>query len=234
MKSSSESEKENESILRDFLHQTQSGSQDYLIVKQHQTQKNGVERRHFRRFNMRLKGRFMREDETEYNCRIMNISAGGAAIVSDAAPNIGEHIILYLDHIGRAEGKVARSQADQFGICFEISDAQRERLALKISWLVNQIDEEAPDMRRHHRFEANNKETTLVLPGEIEIDCKVENFSLGGASIITTARPNIGAEVMLGRMKGVVVRHHNEGISIEFLSSPTAAYLLSEFGKLPA
>ena len=125
-----------------------------------------------------------------------------------------------------------RSEPEHFGVGFDISDTQRERIALKISWLVNQIDGDMPDMRRHHRFVANNREIRLILPGEIEITCQVKNFSLSGASIITTARPAMGSQVTLGQMKGTVVRYHDEGISIEFNSSPSAALLLSEFGTL--
>lgn len=221
-----------DSVLKDFIQDTSSGKNEYLIIKQHETQKDGMERRHFRRFNIRLMGRFMLEDKTEYPCRVMNISAGGAAISSPINPPIGENVILYLDHIGRAKGHIMRSEPEHFGVGFDISDTQRERIALKISWLVNQIDGDMPDMRRHHRFVANNREIRLILPGEIEITCQVKNFSLSGASIITTARPQMGAQVTLGQMKGTVVRYHDEGISIEFNTAPSAALLLSEFGSL--
>ena len=232
MKTISEREESSDSILNDFLTETSSGNNEFLIIKQHETQENGVERRRFRRFNLRLMGRFMLEDKTEYSCRLMNISAGGAAIASNVQPPIGEEVILYIDHIGRAKGHIGRSEPDHFGVCFDISDTQRERIALKISWLVNQIDGDQPDMRRHHRFVANKKETSLLLPGKIAITCQVQNFSLSGASILTTARPPVGSQVTLGQMKATVMRHHEEGIGVEFVSAPTAARLLSEFGAL--
>lgn len=232
MKASSETSHVSESVLEDFIHETSTGKNDYLIVKQHETQKNGVERRRFRRFNIRLMGRFMLEDKSEYPCRIINISAGGGAVASTVQPPIGEQVILYMDHIGRAKGHIGRSETDHFGVCFDISDTQRERIALKISWLVNQIDGEVPDMRRHHRFVANSKETTLLLPEDISIKVTVENFSLSGASLYTTARPKLGTQVILGQMQATVVRHHEEGIGLEFTKAPSAARLLSEFGVL--
>ena len=75
-----------DSVLNDFIKDTSSGNNDYLIIKQHETQKDGIERRRFRRFNMRLMGRFMLEHKTEYPCRVLNISAGGAAIASCVNP----------------------------------------------------------------------------------------------------------------------------------------------------
>lgn len=221
-----------DSVLKDFIKDTSTGNNDYLIIKQHETQKDGVERRRFRRFNMRLMGRFMLEDKSEYSCRVMNISAGGAAISSSVNPVVGEQVILYLDHIGRAKGHVMRSDAESFGVGFEMSETQRERIALKISWLVNQIDGEMPDMRRHHRFIANNRDVRLILPGEIDVQCQVQNFSLSGASIMTTARPPMGSQVTLGQLQGTVARYHDEGIGIEFNTAPSAALLLSEFGTL--
>ena len=232
MKSTSEIDSMSDSVLKDFIHETSTGNNDYVIIKQHETQKDGIERRRFRRFNIRLMGRFMLEDKSEYPCRIMNISAGGAAIASTVNPPIGETVILYMDHIGRAKGQIGRSESDHFGVCFDISDTQRERIALKISWLVNQIDGNEPDMRRHHRFVANNRENNLLLPGDVEITCKVQNFSLSGAAILTTARPKLGAQVKLGKMQATVVRHHDEGIGIEFTGTPSAARLLAEFGIL--
>lgn len=232
MASSSEIGNMPDSVLTDFLQDTSAGKHDYLIIKQHETQQDGLERRRFRRFNMRLMGRFMLQDKTEYPCRVMNISAGGAAIASPVNPQLGEQVILYLDHIGRAQGQVMRSEPEHFGVAFSMSDTQRERIALKISWLVNQIDGDMPDMRRHHRFLANNREIELILPGEIEVHCKVQNFSLSGAAVITSARPPLGSQVTLGQLKGTVVRYHEEGFGIEFNTPPSAALLLSEFGTL--
>lgn len=232
MKASPELNSMSESVLKDFIHETSTGKNDYVIIKQHETQKSGIERRRFRRFNMSLMGRFMLEDKSEYPCRIINISAGGAAISSPIQPPIGEKVILYMDHIGRAKGNIGRSEPDHFGVAFDISETQRERIALKISWLINQIDGDTPDMRRHHRFVANGKEIVLLLPENISINVQVENFSLSGVSLYTNARPDIGTQCVINQMKATVVRHHEGGIGIEFNTAPSAAHLLSEFGIL--
>jgi len=206
------------------------GKDDYLIVKQHNIQKNGIEGRRFRRFNMRLMGRFMTQDRSEYTCRVMNISAGGAAISSNVHPQMGEEIILYIDHIGRAKGRVGRSEPDHFAVCFEVSDAQKERVGLKISWLVNQIDSDELNLRRHHRFIANKKEITLHLASKISVKCKVQNYSLSGVAVETTARPDLGTHVTLGHIKAIVMRYYDDGLGLEFVSPLSAAKLLTEFG----
>ena len=43
------------------------------------------------------------------------------------------------------------------------------------------------------------------------------DFSLSGASVGTKARPPIGAEVHLGKLRARVMRHHEHGIGLQFL-----------------
>ena len=49
------------------------------------------------------------------------------------------------------------------------------------------------------------------------IDCDVADISLTGASIKTDIRPPIGEIIHIGRSTGRVVRHHGEGVAVEFL-----------------
>ena len=74
-------------------------------------------RRH-RRLPLSLAGRFMRADRNEFNCQLENISVGGAAVVSPHAPEIGERVIAYFDHLGGVEGVVARHTPDGFAFSF--------------------------------------------------------------------------------------------------------------------
>jgi hypothetical protein len=43
---------------------------------------------------------------------------------------------------------------------------------------------------------------------------------LSGVSLKTDARPPLGEVVLIGQMAGKVVRHHLEGIAIEFVGPP--------------
>ncbi len=43
------------------------------------------------------------------------------------------------------------------------------------------------------------------------------DLSLSGASVVTPARPPLGAEVMLDKRRATVVRHHERGIGVEFV-----------------
>jgi hypothetical protein len=56
----------------------------------------------------------------------------------------------------------------------------------------------------------------LILPnGEVH-SCRIIDVSLRGASIVSDVKPPIGTAVILGRMRGRVVRHHGQGMGIHF------------------
>jgi hypothetical protein len=56
----------------------------------------------------------------------------------------------------------------------------------------------------------------LILPnGEVH-SCRIIDVSLSGASIVSDVKPPIGTAVILGRMRGRVVRHHGQGMGIHF------------------
>jgi len=46
----------------------------------------------------------------------------------------------------------------------------------------------------------------------------VIDISLSGAGLRSRSKPSIGSPVMLGRMRGRVVRHLEDGFAIEFLT----------------
>ena len=45
------------------------------------------------------------------------------------------------------------------------------------------------------------------------------DLSLSGVSLKTMARPPIGETVLIGHSAGRVVRHHENGVAIEFVGS---------------
>jgi len=67
------------------------------------------DRRRYRRVPVSVFGRFMRDDKQEYPCEVINMSAGGMALLSPVACANQERIVAYLDKFGRIEGVVLRS-----------------------------------------------------------------------------------------------------------------------------
>ena len=58
------------------------------------------------------------------------------------------------------------------------------------------------------------------------------DVSISGASIATPARPEIGTEVILGKLRARVVRHHADGFGVRFLDIQNPTALRRYFGRI--
>jgi c-di-GMP-binding flagellar brake protein YcgR len=172
-------------------------------------------RRHYR-VAVSLLGRYMLPSQNEYPCQVLNISPGGLALSTPTSAEIGDRVVVYVDHIGRIEGSVSRVFDGGFAILTHVSARKRERLAEQLTWLANRGILSAIEDRRHDRAEPPLSGSTLTLPDGREIECTMLDISVSGASVACSEIPPIGTQVILGRTRGRVVRHHAEGIAIEF------------------
>jgi hypothetical protein len=181
------------------------------------------DRRRYKRIAVTLLGRFMRESKEEHPCRLVDISAGGAAVMAPVTVPVGERVVAYFDHIGGIEGVVVREFDGGFAFSITATRHKREKLAAQLTWLANR-SELGEEGRRHERVTPSAGVQTLQLAEGIVLSCRVLDVSISGASVATPARPEIGTEVMLGKLRARVVRHHPKGFGVQFLDiqSPTA------------
>lgn len=176
------------------------------------------DRRKYRRVPIHILGRFMREDEQEYTCQVINMSAGGMALVAPVECREGERIVAYLDNFGRVEGIVARSFEGGFGVRIIASCTRREKIANRLTWLINRESLGLTEERGHERIVPHHPVSKLIFPnGEVR-ECRVIDVSESGASIAIDVKPQIGSVVLLARIRGQVVRHHEKGVGIKFAS----------------
>src|SRR2546421_13029847 len=66
------------------------------------------DRRRHKRIAVTLLGRYMRENKEEHPCKLVDVSAGGAAVISPVTVPLGERVGAYFDPIRGLEGNVAR------------------------------------------------------------------------------------------------------------------------------
>ncbi|MEG6509880.1 PilZ domain-containing protein [Methyloligella sp. 2.7D] len=170
----------------------------------------------FRRVPVRIFGRFMREDKQEFPCRVINMSAGGMALLSPVSCQRGERIVAYLDNFGRIEGIVARGFEGGFAVKIVASPVRREKIANLLTWSSNQDLLGDAETRIHERRAPKKRQSKLILPDGKSYDCRVIDVSLSGASIEVTPKPPMGTMVVLGRMRGRVIRDHEHGVAIKF------------------
>jgi hypothetical protein len=176
-----------------------------------------TDKRRHKRVAITLLGRFMRANRHEYPCKLNDISVGGAAINSPVAVDEGERIVVYFDHIGGLEGSVVRVFEGGFAMQFKMTAHKREKLAAQLTWLLNRDVLSGIEQRRHERFPVGDQNKTVVLDTGETLDCEVVDVSISGASLRMDMRPPIGSCLMLGRMRGRVMRHHEHGIGVQFI-----------------
>lgn len=175
-----------------------------------------TEKRNFQRVRIKIYGRYMLEDRSEYPCHVIDMSAGDVAFRADQPGELGEKVIVYLEHLGRLEGVVTRQLPDGFAMTILASDRKRDKLAAKLTWLANRDELGLPEDRRHERMVPRNPMSILQISDNEQYQCRILDLSLSGAAMETVARPEIGSMVTLGNRNGRVVRHFDEGIAIEF------------------
>jgi len=181
-----------------------------------------AERRRYKREQVDLAGRqFEPRENREAQCKIVDISLGGAHVLSEVVPPRGTLVVIYIDGFGRFEGSIARTEQNGFGIQFNCSAHKRERLAemLKVYMSGSPLDQTT--LRRHDRTPSKGNVSFTRADGNV-VDCKMLDISRSGVSVATEMRPPIGESVFISGMAGRVVRHHDTGIAIEFVSRDKA------------
>jgi hypothetical protein len=165
---------------------------------------------------VQLYGRFMLEDRTEHVCQIDEMSPGDVIITTDVMANNGERVVAYIDHIGRVEGTIERMVNGGFQVSLTASDRKKNKIAAQLTWLANKHELDMPEDRRHQRVAPRNPITTLSMADGRQYPCRILDLSISGAAVELRMRPALNSQVVLGSMRGRVVRHFEEGIAIEF------------------
>ncbi len=175
-----------------------------------------TDRRRHQRVQVNILGRFMLEDRHEYPCQVIDMSPGGMAMITPVTGKVGERVVAYLDHLSRVEGKIARLIDGGFAVELSNTVRKRDKIANVLTWLANRDELNLPEDRRHDRFVPKNPITKMILPdGSVHV-CRMIDVSLSGAAVETSATPEMGDAVTLGKMHARVVRRIEGGIALEF------------------
>jgi hypothetical protein len=185
--------------------------------------KAGAERRRFRRVRVDLPGRlFIPVDSHEARCTVTDLSPGGAAIACETVPEAGTGIVLYVDNFGRFEGNVVRRDGYGFGVAFVCTPSKRERIAEQLVLFLNRALVDDSVLRRHERSSQKGFAKFTRADGQV-VQCEVMDISVGGVSLKSDVKPPIGEFVLIAQIAGRVVRHHADGIGIQFVGQEKAS-----------
>ncbi len=162
-------------------------------------------------------GRFMLPDMSEHPCQVVDLTSTGATFLTQFVPSKGLAIVAYLEEVGRVEAISSGPVTGGFSVVFSLTGSRLDRLQQRIEWLQKRQVGEEPDGRRHARYEPSEKTSQISLPDGRIYNCEVIDISLSGAAIKTEVMPSVGTFLMLGKMRGRVVRYLDQGVAIEFV-----------------
>jgi hypothetical protein len=161
-------------------------------------------------------GRFMLPDMSEHACQVLDLTLEGATFITTDLPPLGMAIVAYLEELGRVEVISGTPVPGGFKVTYAATGTRLERLQNRITYMLQRVDG-APDMRRHPRFEPKDKHSSITMPDGRSYACEVLDISVSGAGIKTDVMPALGTFLMVGKMKGRVVRYLEIGFAIEFV-----------------
>ncbi len=164
-----------------------------------------------------LFGRFMLPDMSEHACQVSDISLDGATFLTGIPVPPGLAIVAYLEEVGRVEATSGSAIEGGFQVTFNLTGARRDRFETRLKWLSQKEGGQTIEDRRHTRYEPREKQSQITMPDGREYACEVVDISLSGAAVKVEVMPSLGTHILLGKMRGRVVRYLDNGIAIEFV-----------------
>lgn len=173
---------------------------------------DATEGRRHRRVPMRLPCKFKLPDGKLRQGVLSNLSVSGAAVVCRPGALNGDRVELIVPDLGRYQGKVVRLNPRGFGVT--LSGARQDRVA-RADALQIFLNRPAASSRAV-RYPMAEEAVIETVTGQVA-HCLILDVSETGASVATALYPRIGETVMIGRKRGIVARHHEDGLGITFM-----------------
>ena len=173
-------------------------------------------RRH-QRVPVALLGRYMLSDRREYPCQTVDMSPGGVRLTCAVVGALGERVVLYLEHIGRIEGVIARHPPGGFAVQLSATPRKRDKIASQLTWLANREILGLPEGRTHERIVPKQPAVIVRLESGREIKARVIDISMSGVALESQSAPPLGMTVTIGSTPGKLVRYFEGGFGVQFM-----------------
>ena len=179
------------------------------------------DRRARERTSVRLSGRlFVVEEKLELTCIVTDLSVDGAGVYCPEPPPLDAFVLLYIDGFGRFEAVATRYGKGELGLKFNCNDTKRTRIAEDLARFVNEGIMNVTRLRRYKRSDPDNQISHFICADGSSVACEVLDISFQGARLKTAARPPIGEVIHLGKTPCWIIRHHDQGIGVQFQQRP--------------
>lgn len=175
------------------------------------------DRRGFKRVELKLTGRFLIGDSEDHVLSTADISCDGAFIVSSERPGLDQQVVCYFDEVGRVVANVVRVSPEGFAVRFHTSPHKRDKLADRLTWLINRDKLGLEEERGETRYRASGEAIVNRADGS-QLQCSVTDISLTGAAFETTGKaPFVGERVTVGNLVAEVVRVTGNKFAVRYM-----------------
>jgi hypothetical protein len=175
------------------------------------------DRRLHKRVPLQLDGQVLDDAQADHAITTIDISCSGAMIESEFRPGPGSQVVCYFNDLGRVAATVIRDTPSGFAVQFRIVDHKRDKLADRLTWLLNKDQLDLVEDRGVNR-KPQSGPALLTLDDGREIKCRVLDISLSGASFEAEgAAPMVGDTVFAGNVRGQVVRVAGKSFAIRYV-----------------
>jgi uncharacterized protein YlzI (FlbEa/FlbD family) len=179
-------------------------------------QARAADKRRHQRVKVTVDGRYMLESRKEFPCQTIDMSPGGVAVSAPMHGSIGERVVIYLDQIGRIEGKIARLLPNGFAVALSATVRKRDKLAAQLTWLANRSILGLPEDRKHDRIQPRIPRTVITLTDGRKVVARLIDASTSGAGLSTELDLAMGQRIVVGKLPATVVRKFEGGFAVEF------------------
>jgi hypothetical protein len=155
------------------------------------------------------------DGDAEHPCRIVAASTGELGLMTLAHPRYGDRIRVYSPELGRFEGDVERETECGFVIGLDLAATRHRKLAAQLTWFANREACALPDARRHKRIVPRMQWTSICL-SDGERAARINDISIIGVSVETSAVADIGDRVSFGVKTAVIDRIFDGGFVAKF------------------
>lgn len=184
--------------------------------------RSGRDRRRNKRVDLEIEGRFLSDSGDDHTLRTQNLSCSGALVHAAQRPPEGSDLVCYFDEFGRVATTVIRHTPDGFAIAFKASPHKKDKLADRLTWLLNREELDLSDEREAPR-KAESSPAMVTREDGRNVQCTVIDISLTGASFEATGpAPFVGETVKAGNLTGEVVRRTRNVFAVRFLRGAKA------------
>lgn len=151
-----------------------------------------------------------------FACRASSISPFVAVVEAPVVGDVGEIVTLRFDPLGLLRGHIRNITPGGFAVTLRCTDAQRAKLASRLTWLKKHANHRAQEHRRHKRVLPRHPHAHVFWPEKGLMNCLIIDMSQSGVAVSADIHPPIGSMLAVGRVMGHVVRHLEHGFAIAF------------------